>query len=84
MIDSFRFEDDADSWEHLHKHGFKETRAGIIFHPNPTYKFQPGDSEALDELCNEWDYCWAGIGHPGVHPPYSEKSTANVSDIDND
>lgn len=82
MIQTFRFNDDASAWAHLHNHGFKETRGGMIYHPDLKYKFASGDSEALDELCNEWDYGWAGIGHPDVVPPYNNRSTANVPDTD--
>lgn len=73
MTQTFRFNNDADSWAHLDKHGFKQTRAGLIYHPDPAYRFRPGDSEALDELCNEWDYGWAGVNRPGVHTPYLER-----------
>lgn len=47
------------AWDHLRKRGFTYTRGGIIQAPED-HTFIQDDWDAIDYMCQEWDYGWEG------------------------
>jgi hypothetical protein len=50
--------DDVRATDHLFHHGFKVSRGGVIYHPDPNYKPTETDNSAIDYMLDEWDYAY--------------------------